>query len=66
MQMLNLTYTNHYGEILEFGKDGLFINASDLHNYEWNYDVINKKIVNFDNELKNVIKEIEELQKKIK
>lgn len=52
MQMLNLKYTNHYGETLEFGKDGLFINASDLHDYEWNYDVINKKIVNFDNELK--------------
>lgn len=50
--MLSLTYTNHYGEVLEFGKDGLYVNESDLHDYEWDYSVNNKKVVNFDNPTK--------------
>ena len=52
MQMLKLNYTNHYGEVLEFGKDNLFINESDIHDYEWDYTVQNKKIKNFDNPTK--------------
>ena len=47
MQMLNLKYTNHYGETLEFGKDGLYINESDIHDYEWEYSIVNNKIKNF-------------------
>lgn len=30
-----LTYENHIGEVFEFGKDGIYVNASDLHDYEW-------------------------------
>ena len=31
----SLKYKNHLGEIIDFGKDGLFVNASDLHDYAW-------------------------------
>lgn len=47
--MLKLTYTNHYGEVIEFGTDYLYINESDLHDYEWDYTINNKKISNFNN-----------------
>lgn len=30
-----LIYKNHVGEVFDFGKDGIFVNASDLHDYEW-------------------------------
>lgn len=30
-----LKYQNHVGEVIDFGLDGVFVNASDLHNYEW-------------------------------
>jgi hypothetical protein len=49
MQMLKLKYTNHYGEEIQFGENNLFINESDIHDYEWEYDVVNKKVVNFNN-----------------
>lgn len=52
MQMLKLKYTNHYGEELIFGENNLFANESDLHDYEWEYDIINKRVVNFDNPAK--------------
>lgn len=51
-RFLKLKYTNHYGEILLFGENGLFINESDLHDYEWEYDVVNKKVVNFNNSIR--------------
>lgn len=50
--MLKLKFINHYGEVINFGEDRLFINESDLHDYEWDYDVNNKRIVNFDNPTK--------------
>ena len=30
-----LKYKNHVNEVFEFGKDGIFVNTSDLHDYEW-------------------------------
>lgn len=50
--MLKLKYTNHYGEVIQFGENGLFINESDIHDYEWDYDVVNKRVTNFDNPTK--------------
>lgn len=52
MQMLKLKYTNHYGEEIQFGEHGLYINESDLHDYEWEYDIVNNKVVNFKNAIK--------------
>lgn len=42
-----MTYVNHLGETLEFGKNGLYINYSDLRDYAWNYDSNNNVISNF-------------------
>ena len=33
-----LRYVNHLGEVIEFGKKGLFANSNDLRDYEWTYD----------------------------
>lgn len=52
MQMLKMKYINHYGEEINFGEKGLYINESDLHDYEWSYDIVNKKVVNLENETK--------------
>ena len=30
-----LKYQNHLGEIFEFGKDGIFVDTNELHDYEW-------------------------------
>ena len=30
-----LKYKNHINEVFEFGKDGIFVNMNDLHDYEW-------------------------------
>lgn len=40
-------YVNHVGEVLEFGKDGLFANYNDLRDYSWNYDANKNRIENF-------------------
>lgn len=40
-------YVNHVGEVLEFGKDGLFANSNDLRDYSWNYDSNKNRIENF-------------------
>lgn len=40
-------YVNHVGEVLEFGKDGLFANSNDLRDYSWNYDSDKNRIENF-------------------
>jgi len=31
-----LKYKNHINEVFEFGKDGIFVDTNDLHDYEWN------------------------------
>ena len=30
-----LIYKNHVNEVFEFGKDGIFVDMNDLHDYEW-------------------------------
>lgn len=30
-----MKYKNHVNEVFEFGKDGIFVNSNDLHNYDW-------------------------------
>ena len=30
-----LIYKNHMNEVFEFGKDGIFVDHNDLHDYEW-------------------------------
>lgn len=30
-----LKYKNHQNEVFAFGKDGIFVNTNDLHDYEW-------------------------------
>ena len=30
-----LKYKNHQNEVFEFGKDGIFVDMNDLHDYEW-------------------------------
>lgn len=30
-----LKYRNHQNEVFDFGKDGIFVNTNELHNYDW-------------------------------
>lgn len=39
-----LKYKNHLNEVFEFGKDGVFVDGSDLHDYEWTVTTKNDKI----------------------
>jgi phage-related protein len=39
-----LKYKNHLGEVFEFGKDGIFVDANDLHDYEWSVTTKNNKV----------------------
>jgi hypothetical protein len=40
-------YVNHLNEVIEFGKNGIFANASDLRDYEWSYNTNNDMIGSF-------------------
>ena len=39
-----LRYKNHINEVFEFGKDGIFVDTSDIHDYEWKVTTKNNKI----------------------
>lgn len=39
-----LKYINHLGKGFEFGKNGIFVDASDLHDYEWTVTTKNNKV----------------------
>ena len=39
-----LKYKNHMNEVFEFGKDGIYIDTSDLHDYEWTVTKKNNRI----------------------
>lgn len=41
-----LIYKNHMNEVFEFGKDGIFVDTSDLHDYEWTVTKRNERITN--------------------
>lgn len=40
-------YTNHVGEVLEFGTHPLFVNENDLRDFEWEVNSKNNKISGF-------------------
>lgn len=43
-----LKYINHQNEAFEFGKDGIFVNTNDLHDYEWSVTKQGNKISSLD------------------
>lgn len=40
-------YVNHLGEVIEFGKKGLYANYNNLRDYEWSYDSSRSRAENF-------------------
>lgn len=42
-----LKYKNHLNEVFEFGKDGIFVYANNLHDYEWTVVQNGNKISSF-------------------
>lgn len=42
-----LTYKNHLNEVFDFGKEGIFVNSNDLHNFAWNATTKNNRITLF-------------------
>ncbi len=42
----SIMYINSFGEIFEFGKNGVYVNENDLRNYEWSFDESNNNIFN--------------------
>lgn len=46
-----MKYTNHLGEVINFGIDGILIDANDFRDYEWNYNSRFKKIIGFEREI---------------
>lgn len=46
-------YVNNYGETIEFGTDGIIADIKKVMDYEWNYDVIYKKLTNFNKSTKS-------------
>lgn len=43
-----LKYKNHENEVFEFGKDGIFVNTSNIHDYSWEVKKKNNKIASLD------------------
>ena len=39
-----LKYKNHRNEVFEFGKDGIFVDTNDLHDYEWTVTQKNNRV----------------------
>lgn len=42
-----MTYVNHKGERIEFGKSGLYLNTSDIRDYKWDYTASGKLVSSF-------------------
>ena len=43
-----LKYKNHVNEVFEFGKDGIFVDTNELHDYEWNVTKKGNRIASLD------------------
>lgn len=43
-----LKYQNHVNEVFEFGKDGIFLNVSELYDYSWDVSKKNNRIASLD------------------
>lgn len=48
-----LKYKNHVNEVFEFGKDGIFVNTNDLHDYEWSVTKRGGRIAALDRSIVN-------------
>ncbi len=48
-----LQYRNHMGEVIDFGKSGIFVSANDLHDYSWTVSQKNGKISSFKRDVAN-------------
>ncbi len=46
-----LKYKNHLNEVFEFGKDGIFVDTNELHDYEWTVKKKGNRISGFDREV---------------
>lgn len=42
-----LQYKNHLGEVISFGKEGVFVNENDLRDFAWSYTAKNNRISSF-------------------
>jgi hypothetical protein len=42
-----LKYKNHMGEVIDFGRAGIFVSSNDLHDYSWAVEQKNNKISAF-------------------
>ncbi len=43
-----LIYKNHVNEVFEFGKDGIFVDTNELHDYEWTVTKKGNRIASLD------------------
>lgn len=43
-----LKYVNHLNEVFEFGKNGIFVDVNELHDFEWNVTKKNNRITLLD------------------
>ena len=48
-----LQYRNHMGEVIDFGKSGIFVSGNDLHDYSWTVSQKNGKISAFKRDIAN-------------
>jgi phage-related protein len=46
-----IKYINHQNEVLDFGRNGLLVSASDLHDYNWTVTTKNNKLSSFRKEV---------------
>lgn len=46
-------YVNHLNEVFDFGKNGVFVNANELHNFEWKVTKRNNRISALDKGIQN-------------
>lgn len=47
-----MKYTNHCGEVVKFGENGLFVNESAIHDYSWIVSTDNKRISSITRDLR--------------
>lgn len=47
MMQERVKYKNHLGEVIDFGKSGIYVSANDLHDYSWTISQKNGKISSF-------------------
>ena len=46
-----LKYVNHKNEVFEFGKDGIFVDTNELHDYEWTVTKKGNRIASLNREI---------------